>query len=204
MLDMTKEVLSLGFDEIQYDYVRFPSDPAPKEPGKPTFMNASTDQLKAQALETFLTQAHAVVEPTDAFMSIDVFGYTLWPDLPDGPVNGVIGQVFENMIDHTDYMSPMIYPSHFSPGESGCPRPAGCAYKMVQVSGQYAMKRFEGHKAKYRPWLEDFDWPPNFDYTSPGTTKVAEQIQAAAETGAWGWQMWDAANNYEPRSVFKK
>ena len=172
--------LAWAFDEIQYDYVRFPSDPAPKEPGKPTFMNAPDDTAKANAIEQFLTQAHAIVEPTDAFMSIDVFGYTLWPDLGRSRERCDKAGI-ENMIDHTDYMSPMIYPSHFSPGESGCPRPAGCAYKMVHVSGEYAMKRFEGHKAKYRPWLEDFDWPPNFDYTSPGTTKVAEQIQAAEE-----------------------
>ena len=75
---------------------------------------------------------------------------------------------------------------------------------MVHKSGEFAMPRFEGHKAKYRPWLEDFDWPPSYDYTDPGTTKVAEQMQAAAETGAWGWMMWDPANDYEPRSVFKK
>lgn len=204
MLEMTKEVLSLGFDEIQYDYVRFPSDPAPKEPGDPVFMNAPTNIAKAQVLQQFLKKAHDLIEPTDAFMSIDVFGYTLWPDREEGPVNGSIGQVFEYLIDNTDYMAPMIYPSHFSPGESGCAHPAGCAYLMVHKSGEFAMKRFAGHKAKYRPWLEDFDWPPSYDYTSPGTTKVQEQIQAASETGAWGWMMWDPANDYEPRAVFKK
>ena len=67
----------------------------------------------------------------------------------------------------------------------------------------YAAKRFAGERAKYRPWLEDFDWY-DADYTSPGTKKVPEQIQAAKETNAWGWQWWDAANEYQPRSAFKK
>ncbi|MFL5733877.1 MAG: putative glycoside hydrolase [Chloroflexia bacterium] len=203
LVDMTKEVLQLGFDEIQYDYVRFPSDPAPKEPGRPVFSEPMTDTTKAMAIGQFLSKAHAVIEPTDAFMSIDIFGYTLWPDKEGKPMNGVIGQVFEYLVDHTDYVAPMIYPSHFSYGEQGCNKPAQCAYKLVKKSGEYAAQRFEGKKAKYRPWLEDFDWP-GADYTSPGTTKVAEQIQAATETNAWGWMWWDAANEYQPRAAFKK
>lgn len=204
VLDMTKEVLGKGFDEIQYDYVRFPSDPAPNEPGEPVLSKPNTDAVKAAAIEEFLTKAHALIEPTDAFMSIDIFGYTIWPDQEGKPLNGVIGQVFENMVDHADYISPMIYPSHFSPGEQGCPRPADCAYKLIHKSGEYAQERFAGKKAKYRPWLEDFDWPPHSDYTSPGTTKLAEQMQAAKETGAWGWMWWDASNEYQPRAAFKK
>src|SRR5205807_10622676 len=104
---------------------------------------------------------------------------------------------------HTDYVAPMIYPSHFNPGELGCPKPEKCAYKIIHQAGVYAEKRFAGHIAKYRPWLEDFDWGTT-DYTSPGTTKVTEQIQAAYETGAWGWMMWDPWNDYQPRSAFKK
>lgn len=203
VLNMTKEVLGLGFDEIQYDYVRFPSDQAPNEPGDEVFSKPLTDETKPLAIEEFLKRAHAVVEPTDSFMSIDIFGYTVWPDQEGKPLNGVIGQVFEHMVDNTDYVAPMIYPSHFSAGELGCPKPETCAYKIIQKAGEYAQQRFAGHKAKYRPWLQDFDWG-NTDYTSSGTTKVAEQIQACAETGCWGWMMWDAANDYEPRSVFKK
>jgi hypothetical protein len=203
VVEMTKEVLALGFDEIQYDYVRFPSDPAPGERGKPVFSQPLTDTQKAEFIQQFLKKAHAVIEPTDAFMSIDIFGYTLWPDQQGKPLNGVIGQVFEYLADHSDYICPMIYPSHFSRGEQGCPKPENCAYQMVKKSGEFAMKRFEGKKAKYRPWLQDFDWFSS-DYTSPGTTKVAEQIRAAAETNAWGWQMWDPWNAYEPRAAFKE
>src|SRR5690242_21918040 len=104
---MTKEVLQLGFDEIQYDYVRFPSDPAPKEPGKPVFSRPLTDTDKATAIQQFLKKAHAVIEPTDAFMSIDILGYTLSPDKDGQPMNGVIGQVFAYLVVNTDYDTPI-------------------------------------------------------------------------------------------------
>lgn len=202
MIDMTKEVIALGFDEVQYDYVRFPSDPAAGE-SDPVFSKPITDTGKVASLQQFLKKAHAVTEASDAFMSIDVFGYTLWPDQEDGPILGVIGQVLEHLVDYTDYVCPMIYPSHFSPGEQGCKVPAACAYELVQKSGEFAAERFEGKRAKYRPWLQDFDWDP-VDYTSRGTTKVTDQYRACQETNCWGMQWWDPANNYEPRAAFKK
>lgn len=204
IVSMTKEVLAMGFDEIQYDYVRFPSDPAPSESGEMVFSSGPlTDTGKTMALDGFLKKAHAAIEPTDAFMSIDVFGYTLWPDQDGKPLLGVIGQVIPVLMHDTDYICPMIYPSHFSPGEQGCDKPAQCAYKLVHKSGEYAAPLFDGQTTKYRPWLEGFDWP-GADYTSPGTTKIAEQIQAAAETNSWGWTIWDAANTYVLRTPFKK
>jgi hypothetical protein len=204
LIDMTKEVLALGFDEVQYDYVRFPSDPSPGESMRTmVFSRPLTDTGKALALQQFLKKAHDTIEPTDAFMSIDVFGYTLWPDRDGEPILGVIGQVLEYIQDYTDYISPMIYPSHFSPGEQGCANPAVCAYELIKQSGIYAQKRFEGRKVKYRPWLQAFDWG-RVDYTSPGTTKVLDQVRACEETDCWGWLWWDPANVYEPRSAFKK
>ncbi|MEO8286448.1 MAG: putative glycoside hydrolase [Chloroflexota bacterium] len=204
IISMTKEVIDLGFDEIQYDYVRFPSDPAPSESGEMVFSSGTlTDTGKVTALAGFLKKAHDVIQPTDAFMSIDVFGYSLWPDQDGEPILGVIGQDLPKLLDYTDYASPMIYPSHFSPGEQGCAKPATCAYTIVKKSGEYAQEIFAGKRAKYRPWLEAFDWP-GADYTSPGSTKVPEQLQACQETGCWGWLMWDAAIDYEPRTPYKK
>lgn len=204
ILAMTREVLSLGFDEVQYDYVRFPSDPAPSETGDMVFSTGPlTDTGKVKALAGFLKRAHEVIEPTDAFMDIDVFGYSLWPDQDGVPILGVIGQVLPELLPYTDYASPMIYPSHFSPGEQGCAKPANCAYTIIHKSGEYAQPMFAGVKAKYRPWLQAFDWP-GADYTSPNSPKIPEQLQACAETGCYGWMMWDPANEYEPRTPYKK
>ena len=204
LVAMTKEVLALGFDEVQYDYVRFPSDAWENEPGKTVFSTMPlTDTGKVKSLQQFLTKAKGVVDPSDAFMSIDVFGYVLWPNQDGAPLLGVIGQVMPDLIDYADYISPMIYPSHFSPGEQGCSVPAKCAYTLIKKAGEYAEPLFAGARSKYRPWLQDFDWGTT-DYTSRGTTKVQEQIDACEETNCWGWLMWDPANVYEPRSVFSK
>jgi hypothetical protein len=203
LVEMTKEVLALGFDEIQYDYVRFPSDPAPNEAGPMVFSEPITDTGKIMALQGFLKKAYAVIEPTDAFMSIDVFGYAIWPDIEGEPYLGVIGQAIPQLIDYTDYICPMIYPSHFVVGEQGCDVPAACAYELIKASGEFAKPRFEGHRTKYRPWLQDFDWGKT-DYTSRNSKRVQQQIQACEETDCWGWQMWDPANEYLPRAAFEK
>jgi hypothetical protein len=202
LLDMTKEVLTLGFDEIQYDYIRFPSDPAPGERGKPVFSRELSNVERAEFLQQFMAKAHDLIEPTDAFMSIDIFGYTVWPDRNGEPLNGVIGLIFEYMINVTDYVCPMIYPSHFVNGELGCRRPAECAYELVHKSGEYAQERFAGKRAKYRPWLQAFDWYTS-DYSSARSTKILDQIRAADATNSWGWQMWDPWNSYTPRSAFR-
>jgi hypothetical protein len=203
LVAMTKEVLGLGFDEVQYDYVRFPSDPAPGEKGPMVFSKPLTETGKIKELAGFLKKAYAVIEPTDAFMSIDVFGYAVWPDIGGEPYMGVIGQSVPDLIDYTDYICPMIYPSHFVIGELGCKVPARCAYELVKASGEHAKPRFEGKRAKYRPWLQDFDWGET-DYTSRNSKLVHRQIEACEETDCWGWQMWDPANEYLPRSAFEK
>ena len=152
MIDMTKEVLNLGFDEIQYDYIRFPSDPAPSETGDMVFSaGVLTDTGKVAALQQFFKKAYETIQPTDAFMSTDVFGYSLWPDQDGKPILGVIGQVLPALMPYADYLSPMIYPSHFSTGEQGCDKPATCAYKLVKQSGVYAGPMFAGPTRQVPP-----------------------------------------------------
>jgi hypothetical protein len=196
VLSLAKEISELGFDELQFDYVRFPSDPGGTDTWESQKFSVPVDEFsKPRYIEQFLTRAHDMLDETDTFMSIDIFGYTVWPDQGGKPLNGVIGQVFERMIGHTDYVSPMIYPSHFTNGEMGFANPNAHPYEIIKQAGIYTGERIAGQRAKYRPWLQAFDWMDDTDYEGD-PHNIRLQIQAAEETGAVGWQMWDASNRY--------
>ncbi|MDQ2806627.1 MAG: putative glycoside hydrolase, partial [Chloroflexota bacterium] len=190
---LAREAASLGFDEIQFDYIRFPSDPAPGETWDDmSFSQPVDDTSKPQYIAQFAREAHDMLNMTDAFMSMDIFGYTVWPDQNGKPLNGVIGQVFEPLIGNTDYVSPMIYPSHFSVGELGFSDPNAHPYEIIKQAGLYTQKRIAGQRAKYRPWLQGFDW----NHLPYDGHLYRLQIQAAEETGASGWMFWDPSNVY--------
>jgi hypothetical protein len=192
-LALAREAVSLGFDEIQFDYIRFPSDPAPGEHwDNMTFSQPVDSQSKPKYIEQFATEAHNMLNTTDAFMSVDIFGYTVWPDQNGQALNAVIGQVFPNLIGHTDYICPMIYPSHFSRGEMGFSDPNAHPYEIIKQAGIYTGERMVGQRAKYRPWLQGFDWT----HLVYDAHLYRLQIQAADETGAAGWMFWDPSNVY--------
>ncbi|HUS13458.1 MAG TPA: putative glycoside hydrolase, partial [Chloroflexia bacterium] len=192
-LALAYEATTLGFDEIQFDYIRFPSDPAEGEKFENlSYSQPADNKTKPQYIAQFMTEAHNMLNTTDAFMSVDVFGYTVWPDQNGQPLNAVIGQVFEPIIGHTDYICPMIYPSHFSAGELGFSDPNAHPYEIIKRAGEYTQERIAGQRAKYRPWLQGFDWT----HLAYDGRLYRLQIQAAAETGAAGWMFWDPSNVY--------
>jgi hypothetical protein len=192
-LALAREAVDLGFDEIQFDYIRFPSDPAPGEKwDNMTFSQPADDTTKSNYIRDFTTEAHNMLNQTDAFMSVDIFGYTVWPDQNGLPLNRVIGQVFESMVGQTDYICPMIYPSHFSAGEMGYPDPNAHPYEIIKQAGVYTSQRLAGQRARYRPWLQGFDW----NHLQYDAHLYRLQIQAADETGAAGWMFWDPSNVY--------
>ncbi len=205
ILSIIDEVKSMGFDEVQMDYMRFLSDTSASQ-GDPIFKAGNGNnmpwQTKAQYVESFLSKAYELTRYTDTFLDGDVFGYILWPDQPEGPINRNIGQIWEYVISHLDYVSPMIYPSHFSPGEQGFSLPNDHPYEIIHQSGVYAMQRLTktgDNPAKYRPWLQYFTMNGNLTYTGD---VVRLETKAAADTGTWGWMMWDASNNYVYPNAF--
>jgi len=190
---LAREAVDLGFDEIQFDYIRFPSDPAPGETWDDmSFSQPADETTKPQYIQQFMAEAHNMLNPTDAFMSVDIFGYTVWPDQNGLPLNASIGQVFERMVVQTDYISPMIYPSHFSSGELGFSDPNAHPYEIIKEAGTYTATRIQGQRAKYRPWLQGFDW----NHLAYDGHLYRLQKQAAMETGAAGWMFWDPSNIY--------
>ncbi len=211
----------VGFDELNYDYIRWPSDGNMKDVAYPAVS-------RAEAIERFWEYLAAHVRPTGAVMSADLFGYTavFTDDLG-------IGQVLERALPHFDYVYPMVYPSHYNKNFAGLADVNKDPYKVVYVSLAEAVKRTVAtttsvealthtpitetvtvpaqggvgtttttratgsyaktpyDAAKIVPWLQSFDYP--VPYTS---AMVAAQIKATYDSGLNSYIFWDAGNKY--------
>ncbi len=192
---LAREAAQKGFDEVQFDYVRFPTDPAPgSSMAAATFSRAAGQDERVAAISTFLKRAHAEVRTAGAYLGADIFGYVPWDDGDIG-----IGQRFEAVAANVDYVCPMVYPSTYQaglPGSIGFPSVVAKPYEVVYESMARARQRAEGTGAVMRPWLQYFDdypWQTGRRYNA---AEIEAQKQAAADAGVADWMMWDPFNRY--------
>lgn len=187
------EAADLGFDEVQFDYVRFPSDGNIEaiDLGVP-----DTLAVRTKAIYDFLSTAHDALTQRGVALSADIFGIAMW----DSNDNG-IGQKLENIAPAVDYLSPMIYPSHFALGSIGFDIPNDHPYEVILESLKRGGARFPNSKKKLRPWLQDFSYGPGITY---GPAQVRAQIQATADYGASGWLLWNANNVFTEPALLPK
>ncbi|MCC6628832.1 MAG: carboxypeptidase regulatory-like domain-containing protein [Chloroflexi bacterium] len=185
---IAKEIADLGFDEVQFDYVRFPSDGALNQTdyGRP-----SNEESRISAITSLLTRARTALAPTGVYLAADLFGLTLVAEDDMG-----IGQKVDAVADALDYICPMVYPSHYFPGEFGFKNPAAKPYEVVNLSLQSGNPRLERGRARFRPWLQDFDY--GLPYT---VDMVRAQIRASEENKTSGWMIWNAANKYQEAAL---
>ena len=184
VIDVASRAAAAGFDEIQFDYIRFPSD------GKTRQCRYSrkdhTSATSSAALREFLMLARSRLKPLGVKLSIDTFGLTTSVD------NGMgIGQTLDQMADVVDYVSPMMYPSHYAKGEYGLKNPNRQPYWTVHHGIQDALTRLDGNPARLRPYLQDFSL--GVRYTP---AHVRAQIRAVEELGVRGWILWNPGNRY--------
>lgn len=187
------EATTLGFDEIQYDYVRFPSD------GDLTvadFGRVYTEEARVGAIAEFVSRSYEAIKPTGAKFAADLFGFIgLKPD------DQGIGQKLTELAPLMDYVCLMIYPSHFIEGNiaSAPGHPNDYPYETILESLERAQKQLpEESKLKMRPWLQDFSLPGMSEY---GPDEVRAQIEAAEDFGASGWLLWDPSNVYTDEAL---
>ena len=179
---------AIGFDEIQFDYMRFPAMPASSRAVPDAAIRRAT-------IRDFLTQARAALTPYNVFIAADVFGYSCW-DLSDTN----IGQKLEDVAPAVDYICPMLYPSSFRNGIPASPMPLEHIDKIVLLSLRRAGERSGLAPNRFRPWLQAFrDY--GFDHRSFGPAEVKTQIQAADEFGSDGWMLWNPRNSYSPEAL---
>ena len=221
IVELSKESYDLGFDEFNYDYVRWPSDGPMKDIVYPSVN-------RAEELEKFFVYLAKEVRPTGAVISAGLFGYTtvLTDDLG-------IGQILERALPYFDYIMPMVYPSHYNKGFAGLTNVNSDPYKVVYASMVGAVARavattttlgafthmpitetvtIPAHDAiatsteqkftglyskpaypvsKLRPWLQSFDYPVSYT-----PDMVAAQIKANEDAGLTSYLFWDPANKY--------
>src|SRR3989338_5507927 len=132
IIDIAKESYAIGFDELNFDYVRFPSDGNMKD----IYFPHGTGVLKAEALEDFFKYLSSALRPTGATMSVDLFGMTT---TNTDDLN--IGQVLERALPYFDYVAHMVYPSHYPKSFLGLGNPNNDPYKVVNYSMSQAVRR---------------------------------------------------------------
>ena len=180
---VAKEAAARGFDEVQFDYVRFPTDGKLKTLCYPAYKG---DVPKHQIIKNFFEYVDSELKPVDVLVSADIFGLTV---LAEDDLN--IGQRIEDVADHVDYVCPMIYPSHFPTGHLGLKNPADHPYRVIFDSCIRGLSRLEGKRAKMRPWLQDFKLGAAYD-----KKMILDQLQAARDAKVFGFCMWNARNVY--------
>ena len=185
-IGIAKEVAQLGFDEVQLDYVRFPSD---GNLDQIAYEEKDTPEAKTTAIRTFITQMREALEPYDVFLSVDVFGLTLVVE----PQSGMgIGQRVIDIAPQVDYLCPMVYPSTFISGNMGIANPALHPYEVVAESLRRGMALT---LTRIRPWLQAY----SFGGVKYGLVHQNAQRRAAETVGADGWTFWNAGGRYDAR-----
>jgi len=186
VVSIAEEAAKKGFNEIQFDYVRFPSDGSLSNIVYPAYDGKD----RVETISAFLSYAKKRLEPYGVYVSADIFGLvtTAQDDMK-------IGQYLEDVVKTVDYISPMVYPSHYALGSYGIANPNAAPYETVYHSLSDAVKRLnkvDGFKAEIRPWLQDFTLgsPPY------GAKEVRAQIRATYDAGLSEWILWDPANTY--------
>ncbi len=183
-IDIAEEAAALGFDEIQFDYVRFPDTPGL------TFSQPNTEEMRVKAISGFLAAARQRLTPYNVFISADIFGYVSW-----NTNDTFIGQRIDSIAPYVDYLAPMLYPSGFQFGIPGYRNPVANSYELISLTLKRAAERGGLPPTRFRPWLQSFkDYA--FDRRPFGADEISAQIRASEQFGSGGWMLWNPRNSY--------
>jgi hypothetical protein len=215
---IARDASSIGFDEINFDYIRFPSDGNMKD-AKYTLSSGS----KADQLEKFFKYLSVEMKKSNIVTSADLFGMTT---TNNDDLN--IGQVLERTLPYFDYVAPMVYPSHYPKNFNGWKNPNTVPYQLIHFVMGRGAERAEAtttavatldntkidlgtsskkvlythepqNKLKLRTWIQDFDYGGNYDIA-----EVKAQIKATYDVGLTSWMIWAPSNKYTVGALVKE
>lgn len=182
-IQIALKAVEMGFQEIQYDYIRFPSDGQTK---LCVYSKPHGSAAAVEALGTFLELSRKKLNEKGVDLSIDVFGLVGSSDDDMG-----IGQRLSKLYKHVNVVSPMMYPSHYAPGEYGIKSPNASPYETIYRSIRDTKRMMKDPSVELRPWLQDFSL--GIKYTG---AHIRDQINAANDLGIYEWLLWNPACRY--------
>ena len=181
---IAEEAAALGFDEIQFDYIRFPAK------SDLFFSRENTGENRVAAINGFLKRARERLSGHPVMISANIFGYICWKHLDDK-----IGQRLVDLAAHVDYLSPMLYPSGFPYGIPGYRNPVEHSYEVIAHSLRRGAELADLPANRFRPWLQAFrDYA--YDRRRFTADEVHAQINASDASGSNGWMLWNAASRF--------
>ncbi|MEA1918041.1 MAG: putative glycoside hydrolase [Campylobacterota bacterium] len=181
-IDIAKEVASYGFDEINFDYIRFPTKRSLNWQQKNNMKN------RVATINKFLKKAVKELRPYGVFISVDTFGQISWVKNDQG-----LGQRTEELSKYADYISPMLYPSGFSKGMFKNRYPTNHNYEVIKTSLKKMKKDID--MVRVRPWLQAFkDYAHNKKHYTQ--KELNAQIKACDDMGTSGWILWNPSSKY--------
>jgi hypothetical protein len=177
-IDIAKEAAAAGVDDILYDYVRRPDGPLEN------LVIPGIEGSPEEAVAAFVRESKEQLEPYGVKLGLSVYGISA-----TRPTQ--IAQDIAAMAPYCDYVAPMLYPSHWGPGEFDVAEPHRQPYDIVYRSLEDFLIQVEGTDCEVFPWLEDTNYRA-YDRAE----HVGEQIRATRDWGINGWLMWDPLVSY--------
>lgn len=201
LIEVAKTAAETGFDEIQFDYIRFSTGAGIEEAD---FGKAAKDKTKEEIITEFTQYAYENLKPLGVFVSADVYGTIINSKIDAARV----GQNYVEMAKHLDYICPMIYPSHFGEGNYGVKYPDLEPQEIIRKSLLASKEKLaaipEGeHKAIVRPWLQDFTASWIKHYQKYGKEQIREQISGVYDAGYEEWILWNSGCNYTKEGLLE-
>src|SRR5881398_1908961 len=190
---LAAEAVRMGFQEVQFDYVRFPDEPRERM-ATAIFPSHKAGQTQREAVREHVALLKDRLRPLGVPVTFDIFGLTA--SVTTGDLG--IGQVWEDFVRVADVVLPMVYPSHYYRGAFGYAWPNGQPYHIVRSALTDALHRSRPlpGSAEIRPFLQAFTLGRRLPRYTP--FEIREQIRAAEDLGITSWVLWN------PRSVYQR
>ena len=202
LLEICKQCVAVGFDEVNLDYIRFATD---KGMANVDFGPKAEEMTRIEVITEGIKKICEVIKPMGAFVSCDVYGAII----SSSTDARIVGQSYFNMAKYLDYICPMVYPSHYGNGYYGLDYPDTHPYELVYhalMDSQKVLYMIDPaeNKAIVRPWLQDFTATWVSHHLNYGKEEVRAQIKGVYDAGYSEWLLWNAGVSYTADALEKE